>query len=405
MPRAAGRLSRGHALRGRVGFGWIHISDKSGAPGYSQPSLAVRLDGSAAAGAPLDFSADIRTHRTYQGGTTDGETRVYRLTATVRDGASRRHISLGRQPLPIASSGGLFDGALAQLDGPRVSAGIYSGLEPAVSGYDFSTDIIQTGFFAQLRNAAGSALRWNVGAGFADSRDHGHVNRDFLFAQLFYLAPKLMVSASQEMDANAGWKRALGEPLFSSTSTFLMARADLSKRISLDGGFDNRRNVRLYRYRDTPETAFDDRYRQGGWVGASVAPVAAVRLGATGRVNAGGSGGAAHSWSGTAEVYRLTSLHAIVRLRSTRVDSDAQKGWLHSGSLEVNPWAGVRVATTLGLQRFTDVLSGSPSRLDWQGLDLDLGLAKRWYALLSAERDRGTADDRLQTYTSLNWMF
>ncbi len=404
-PRAPARTTGSRAFRGRAGVGWIHISGGSGAPGYSQPSVSLRLDGSAAGGAPLDFSADVRSHRTYQGGTADGETRVYRLEASVRDGSAHRRFTVGRQPLPIASSAGLFDGALAQVDGTRVSAGLYSGLEPAATDYGFSTEIVQTGLFLQLRNPGGRVRRWTGSLGFADSRDHGHTSRDFFSAQLFYLDRRLLVSAAQEVDANGGWKRGLGEPLLSPTSTFVTARAALTQRVSLDAGYDNRRNVRLYRDRDTPETAFDDRYREGTWFGASVDPAPFLRLGATGRVNSGGTGGSARSWSGTAEAYRLTSLHAIVRLRSTRVDSDAQTGWLHSGTLEVNPWAGVRLSGTLGTQHFTDVASGTPSRLDWQGLDADLGLARRWYLLLSAEHDHGSSDNRLQTYTSLNWMF
>jgi len=73
--------------------------------------------------------------------------------------------------------------------------------------------------------------------------------------------------------------------------------------------------------------------------------------------------------------------------------------------VEATPWAPLRVGATAGTQRFTDVGSGARRLVDWQSLNVDLGLASRWYLLLSAEHDRDEAGGRVQSYTSLNWMF
>lgn len=392
-------------VRGRVGLGLVTVPSAGGGPGYTQPSLTLRMDGSAAAGAPIDFSIDVRGHRTYHGGAEDGAARVYRLSTAIRDDASTRRLSLGRQPLPVSSSASLIDGALVQMDGKRVSAGVFSGLEPAPGGYDFSTDLVQSGGFLQLRNVPGSAARWAATTGFVDSRHGADVNRDFAFAQASYFDRRLMFSASQEMDVNGGWKRAMGEPALSFTSTFATARAEIARGVVLDGGFDNRRNVRLLRDRETPETEFDDRYREGGWLGGSVDPIRDLRLSASGRVRSGGSTGAAWTYSGSMEAFRLTSLQGIVRVRTSRVTSDIERGWLHSLGVEAAPWAAVRAGVTAGTQRFTEVESGGRRSIDWQSLNLDLGLARRWYVLLSAEHDRDDAGSRVQSYSSLNWMF
>jgi hypothetical protein len=388
-----------------VGLGLVTVPGPGGGSGYTQPSLAVRLEGAAEAGAPIDFSIDARGHRTYRDGASDGIARVYRLSTAVHDDAGTRRLSIGRQPLPVSSSAGLFDGALAQVGGARWAAGVFSGLEPAPGGYDFSTDVVQTGGFLQWRNAPASARRWSATAGFVDSRDRGSPSRDFAFAQGSWMSRGFLASVSQELDVNASWKRALGEPAVEPTSTFATARVQATKRLSLSAGYDNRRNVRLYRDRETPETAFDDSHREGGWLGATVDARSNVRVSASGRVRAGGAAGTVRTGSGSIEAYRLTSLHAAARLRTTRVDGHAEDGWLHSAGLEITPWAGIRVGATVGAQRFTDALSGSRRSVDWQSLDADVGLARRWYLLLSAEHDADDAGDRVQSYSSLNWVF
>jgi hypothetical protein len=404
QPRAAARRAA-RPVRGRIGLGLVTVPPAGGGPGYTEPSLTLRLDGSAASGAPVDFSIDVRGHRTYRAGSEGGAARVYRLSTAIRDDAATRRISLGRQGLPVSSSASLIDGALAQLDGKRLSAGVFSGLEPAPGGYDFSTDLVQSGGFLQWRNAPGAVARWSATTGFVDSRHGGAVNRDFAFAQGYYFNRRLMLNVSQEMDLNPAWKRAMGEPAVSLTSTFATARAQLTPRIVLNGGFDNRRNVRLLRDRETPETEFDDRYRQGGWLGGSVDPVRNLRLGGAARVRSGGTTAAAWTYSGSMEAFRLTSLQGILRARTTRVTSGIEEGWLHSLGVEGTPSAGVRAGATVGTQRFTEIQSGGRRLVDWQSLNVDLGLARRWYLLLSAEHDRDDAGSRLQSYSSLNWMF
>ena len=91
-------------------------------------------------------------------------------------------------------------------------------------------------------------------------------------------AEGLSASAAQEVDINTGWERALGEDVLVPTSTFASLRVALQDGVGLAGGFDNRRNVRLYRDRLTPETEFDDAYRQGAWVGGDLSWRSRLRL-------------------------------------------------------------------------------------------------------------------------------
>ena len=58
---------------------------------------------------------------------------------------------------------------------------------------------------------------------------------------------------------------------------------------NLDGGFDTRRSVRLYRNRVTPETEFDDSQRQGVRLGLTLQSKVHFRAALDARSNDGGS--------------------------------------------------------------------------------------------------------------------
>ena len=396
---------RAAPVRGRVGIGLVTMPGAGGAPGYTQPSLTLRLNGSTERGAPLDFAIDVRSHRSYHGDDSQGATRVYALSTAIRDATGYRRLSVGRQSLPVATSGGLFDGALAQMGGTRWSAGVFSGLEPDPAARDLSTDVVQIGGFYRRASAPASSGRWTATLGFLDSRDRGNPNRDFAFLQGSWMSRRVIASFSQELDFNAGWKQDLGDPAVSLTSTFLSARVQATPRFSVSTGYDNRRSVRLYRDHETPVTEFDDRYRQGGWLGVGVDARRNLRLGLTSRSRGANPDGAAWSTTGSLDAYHLTQLQGILQLRSTRVDSDVEEGWLNSGSLGFSPRAGVRLTGNVGVQRFTDLATDLPREVDWQSLEADVGLARRWYLLLSVEHDSDDAGSRVQSYSSLNWIF
>src|SRR2546425_10523833 len=78
------------------------------------------------------------------------------------------------------------------------------------------------------------------------------------------------------------------------TSTFAVFQYHATQDLTLDAGFDNRRNVRLYRDVVNPETAFDDTYRQGAWAGMWLQLARRFRLGLDARFSSGGPAGGAH---------------------------------------------------------------------------------------------------------------
>lgn len=403
-PAAATR--RPGRVRGRLGARYLLV-DPGGAGGYSQPALELRLDGVNVGGSPIDVAVDVRGRRTHHraaGVADDGEARVYRLAGTLHDAGGRRRLTFGRQLSSAFAAVSLFDGALIEYAGERWGAGVFSGAEPDPATWAVSGDILQHGAFVMRRGRDG-ARRWSVTTGGVASFDRGQVNRQFAFVQGSWLDPKLALFVAEELDLNTGWKRALGEPTLSLTNTFLSARAQVMREVSVNAGYDNRRTVRLYRDRETPETEFDDRHRQGAWAGIAAGVVEHVRVSADGRWSGGDTGGDHRSVSAGAEAYRLPVLQSDARWRSTRFRGATSEGWMHVGAIGARPWGQTRVELTGGSRTTTDVLSQIRTGSRWEGVDLDLGFASRWYLLFSAQHDHGDGFDAMQWHTSLSRMF
>jgi hypothetical protein len=393
-------------VRGRVGLRYLLV-DPSAGGGYSQPALDLRLEGRELAGAPVDVAIDVRSRRTFHaapGAADHGEARVYRLAATVHDGAGRRRLTVGRQFPGAFAALGTFDGALAEIAGQHWSGGVFSGAEPDPFRLTPSADILQHGAYLARHGRRGAA-RWSVAGGGVASFDRGQVNRQFAFLNASWLEPRLMISLLQELDLNTAWKRSTGAPTIEPTSTFLSARVQVRPGWSLDGGFDDRRDVRLWRDRETPETEFDDRHRSGAWLGTGVDWAGHFRVAADGRWSDGTGAGAATVWSATAEARRLTALQGDLRWRSARFDGDWSRGWLHTASASVRPWGTSRMEIHGGVRASEEGPGANASRLQWGGADLDLGFARRWYVLLSGERSTGDGVADVQGTFSLSWLF
>jgi hypothetical protein len=397
------------APRGRIGFRYLGVQSDAALGDFRQPGLDLRLDAPKLGGAPLDLAVDARAHRSSWSGAGDtlalpSETRVYRLALDWHDASGFRHLKLGRQSSPSFSSVSLFDGALAEIGGPRWSAGLFSGTQPAPLGLGLSSDILEFGAAAGWRAPVGAERRWRVDLGGVSSQQNGQPNRDFLFLQALYQDRRFTWTGTQEVDVNRGWRTAAGSTL-SPTSSFLLARVQVIQALALRAGFDNRRSVRLYRDRLTPETEFDDRYRMGAWGGASLDLLRHLRFDGDYRRRDGGVSDRSNTWTGSVEVYRLGPVNGVLRARVSRFDGAPSRSDLASVALGLDPTSGFHLEASGGSRNTRDELAQVEERVRWEAVDLDLALALRWYLVASYERDRGDLERLDQLQAGLSWRF
>lgn len=398
--RAAIRSAR---WRGRVGGRWLSVQTQ-GSNGYAQPGLELRMDGRDALAGHADVAVDIRGRRTVSTSTsgtqTDQFSRVYRASTTFRDHDDHRRLTLGRQTSPTLASISLFDGALLEWGGNRHTLGAFAGTQPDPVRFRLSGELVEGGVFAEWHQAPLAARRWSLSTGGVTSRAGHEVNRDFLFAQGWWFSRGGSASLAQEVDVNSGWKRAMGEPPLSWTSTFATVRVPVTPQLALQSGYDNRRNVRLWRDRVTPETEFDDRYRQGTWAGAALELAQHVR--GSGEYRNGSGGERSDTWSVSAELYRITRWQASTHSRFSAFTSPGLQSQLMSFGVGLDPKPQSHVEFNLGTRSTRDVLSGIDETERWQGVDLDLSLGARWYVNGGFELQQGLAGSTRQLQAGIS---
>lgn len=407
------RRRAGPVLRGRVGLRYLGSWDRSSDIALKQPGFEVRLDGPIAAGAPVGLNVDIRSRRTsmYRPGVetaTSGAMGVYQAAVRFQSTNGPVRAVLGRQYAPTLAGVGLFDGMLLDFQRPTWGTGIMAGLAPELGTLAVSSEIRQVGMFFQGHNRVSAPLRWSLTVGGMGSYAATDVNREFGFLQATLNTRVVSAVLLQELDVNRGWKIAAGEPRFSLTSTYASINLMPVRSVSLTGGYDSRRNVRLYRDLTTPEEVFDDRFRRGYWGGVNFTIARKLRIGGDARaqtVERADSLGTT-AWSATMSLDQLTSLGAGLRLRATRYTTPGRgPGTLVVGGVRLSPGA-VGSLEINGGSRTEDASPGTDRF--WAGIDAELFIRRSWFLLATFTREWGRGNLTPTTdllYGGLSWRF
>lgn len=403
------RATRRAPIRGRIGVRYL-TSTNAGGMTLQQPSLDLRLDGSQIGGTAFGVTVDARMHRnSVSGGSTSsptGATRVYQAALVRQGSVNGSRLAVGRQFATALSPIGIFDGAAFDLHGTRWSGGALAGTVPDPASFAPSAATTEAGVWLQRHNALGSATSWNATIGAIGSYTRGEIDREFLYLRGAWNSRTLSVYAAEEIDVNRGWKREAEGRVATFTSTVLMVHMNVSRAVSLGGGLDSRRSVRLFRDFVNPEIAFDDAIRQGQWGQLSIRPSRHVRLQTDVRTNGGGTEGRSSAFTASVSAMQFTSLGLGVRARSTQYQGARSGGRLSSISIEAAPSSALRLSVNTGLRTSKTPGSTVPeTRLTWAGGDLDLNVGRSVYLMLSTYREMGTVSASVQSYGSVTWRF
>ena len=383
-------------LRGRIGIRYLGSWDRESDAALRQPGLDLLLDGPLAPGAPVGVGVEIRSRRTsrYRPGlapATTGVMGVYQAALRIQRPHGSFRAVLGWQYAPTLAGLGLFDGVLLNLEKPRWGAGVMAGLAPELGSLAVSSEIKQVGAFVQQRSGSAAPLRWSLTLGGIASYEAGKVNREFGFLQGTMGSRVFHAVVLQELDLNRGWKLAAGEPRFSLTSTFLSLHLTPVSGVSLNGGLDSRRNVRLYRDLSTPEELFDDRFRRGYWGGLQFTIARKLRLGGDVRTSTVEAADSLRTtaWSGTLSADQLTPLGLGLRFRGTRYQVPGRgPGTLLTGGVRFAPGS----FGALELNGGTRQESADPDAdRFWGGFDVQIFLRRSWFILATFTREWGRA--------------
>lgn len=388
-------------LRGRIGVHHLSVQSEGGAK-FEQPMLDLRVEQRLDRLA-MDF--DLRGRRTVVTGS-DGEaetrslTRVQRAMLTYGDATGLRS-AVGRQSAPSLGVVSVFDGALVEHRGARWSVGAFAGTQPEPVRMRVDGTVREFGAFVEAASPVLTTDRWTVTLGAVSSYDRETPDREFGYLQGFVRKGPATTFFTQEVDLQRAWERALGEPAVSFSSSYASMSWQLRRSLSWSTGYDNRRRVRLWRDRDTPETQFDDRYRQGTWTGASWNPVRPIRLGGEYRILRGGD--PADSWTLSADVLMRNRWAPTARARVSAFDGRANESSLWSAGFGASPWSGGQVYWSSGERRTREFVSDQTARTRWSEWTLEAAVGRRWYGSLSWEEDRGELGGSRQVLAGLSW--
>ncbi len=409
-PRGAPRRS-GPGLHGRAGARYLGVWQQNGSGAhFSQPSFDIRLDAQSIGGSAVGLVLDLRTRRTTSSladgaRVVDGRTRVYQGALFLAAPGSPLRVTAGRQFSSALASVTLFDGVMVEFARPSWRVGAFGGSEPEPTSLGYSPDIRDYGGYVQMHNRPEAASRWSTTLGAIGSYQAGVTNREFLYLQAGYSNRRLSLFGAQEVDYYRGWKQALGEHAWSLTGTFSMLRYEFSPSVSVNAGYDSRRNVRLYRDTVTPETAFDDAFRRGIWGGVWIR-AGKGRVGLDARSSSGGTAGQTQSYTLSLGVDRVTPLQLGLRSRTTRYDGPRQSGWLQSFGVDVTPAPLLRLGLDGGVRIIRDPLADpSDYSVTWLGADMDVNLGRRWYMMVSGTHEVGGIDSNDQIFGGLSYRF
>jgi hypothetical protein len=418
-PAAAARAAReapsqpsGPRLRGRVGVEYFLMEEREGMTGrVSQPALDLRLDGPPLGASYLNLDVDVRARRTYTilpdgSAVAEGLNRIYQASLSAQAPGSPARLTVGRQISGDLAPLGLFDGALAEVVERDWSTGVMTGSEPDPIQLAFLSSNVELGGYVQRHSPPGALTHWAVTLGASGSYENSHSNREFAFVQGSYLSTKLSTFVTQEVDYYRAWKLLPGMQMISPTSTFAIVQYRATSSVTLDAGYDDRRNVRLYRDIVNPETTFDDTYRQGAWAGTWFQLNGRLRVGFDARQSSGGPAGSATSYTGSLSAERLTRYAITLRTRSTYYTTSQLHGVLQSVAAGFMPGDRLHLELNGGARlEHNPFATPASETVTWQGLDLDLTLARAWYVMISATHQRGGLDGYDQAYAGLSLRF
>lgn len=286
-----------------------------------------------------------------------------------------------------------------------MAVGLFGGTEPSPATLGLSSGIRDAGAYLQLNSRPQRQTSWSLTAGGVGSYQAGRANREFGFLHARLSGRAVSVQAMQELDYYRPWKVDQGETPWSLSSSYISASLRPARWLTINGAWDTRRRVRLYRDATDPALAFDDAYRQGLWGGVTLRG-RRVWLGGDARRSTGGSSGEATAWTTTGGIDRLTPLGISLSGRATWYRAPDLTGRLFTGRVGGDPVGPVHLEAQVGTRVEDSRLAGPAGRrFTWWGGDVDITLARSWFISLSGTREHGPDGTTSRLFTGLTWRF
>lgn len=206
--------------------------------------------------------------------------RVYSL-AVKYDLSDRTIIALGRKVNTHISNVGAIDGLQAEHAIGKLTFGGFAGMRPDHQDYGLNTDLLQFGAFAAHRTESKHGLMQNSLA-IVEQRNASMTDRRFTYFQhSSTLVKNISIFSSFEVDL---YERpdSVAKSAFNLTSMYFSLQFRPSRKLTLFGSYDARKNVIYYEtYRNFIDELIEQETRQGLRFRINYRPMKHVTIGSS----------------------------------------------------------------------------------------------------------------------------
>lgn len=272
-PEPARRSTRGARIRGDISVSnFLHHDLTDADRSWSRPGLATRLTIEDIGSAGLRFELRHRTrlyHRSrasFDGQDTDNWShQVYEFGLFHDAEGVSSEWGIGRVIAPYVRGVGFIDGmyfARSLTDNYKVGFAAGTSPDRENSGLDFNRR--KLGAFVAYETGVYRGNRLTLSAAFSTEYEKSTVSRDFLYLQgTFAKYGRLTMYHSVEIDLNRDWRYDMTGDRFTVTNYLANATLTVHRSTRLFFSYDNRKNIRYYETRETPDSLFDETTNQG----------------------------------------------------------------------------------------------------------------------------------------------
>lgn len=313
----------------------------------------------------------------------------------------------GRKINPNLANVGAIDGLQFQKEWKNWFAGIAAGARPDFQDYGFNPDLFEYGAYIGQNSKVENGFVQSSLA-FFEQRNQSNIDRRFVYFQHSNsLLKNVNIFSSFELDL---YRLENGSPVnsVSLTGLYFSVRYRFSRRLSVFGSYDNRKNVIYYEtFKNYTEAVLQQASRQGLRFRVNYRPVNLLSLG----VNAGtrfmkNDPRATNTFNSYATISRIPAVNAALTLSSNLMQTGYLDGQVYSARLSKDIVPG-KVFGTLNYRwvQFDYVSVASPLRQHIGELDFSYQFNKKLYLSVNFESTFQESKNFNRVYFNLRWKF
>jgi len=398
-------------LRGRVGFEYNTLHDRSTNFGSHQEGAVIRVDWSRIGGSFWNLTGYWRGRWNSRSGPqqqtlVDLINRTYTMGLFYNNPRSKNQVGLGRILLPWASSLSTIDGGYyARRLARHATAGVFAGSTPDPTQWNYDPNRQMLGVFSSFDQGSFERVRWSGTVGAAATRVKWRPERNFLFLEnSLYAGEKFSVLHSLEADMKNS-RLMNGQTGTMLSRSFLTVRVQPSRRFSVDLNQNYFRGLPTF---DTNliGTGLLDKYLFQGFSGGFRAlPLDRLSISAAwGRSSREGDSRSSLNQTYGAGWSRLPFIGARIDGRYTRFASSFGSGSYESVSLIRELGDSIRLELMAGQQDFAGALT-QQSRSRFLNGQADWNIGLHYFLTAGWLSYRGQIQNYDQMFFTLGYRF